>query len=210
MNYYQDVYYKNKSKRPMLKYYEDIIKRCNIYGPVLDLGCGNGEFLDVCKLYGMTTTGVDICDRKINHPFFKDDIRKFDCGWYTTISCLGVLEHIEDKMSVLKNIYNMSTDNTNVIILVPIAEFLATRFGFKGTAQRHVREDQLPLREWQNMFATAGFVTTDMWPDRQLLTKEWIFSRGILLSPIKFLMALFVGCLPLKRTYQVFFKLKKI
>lgn len=218
MNYYDEVFYREISVKKYDDFYEKLIDKINVRGHVLDLGCGTGCFLQKCKKRKevVSITGIDISSKAIEKC---GDVRNFHCGsiadvtayvnkCYDVITCFGVLEHVEDKESVLRQIRSICKKNSAIIFVVPIKEFLFYKFGFKGTAQKDYREDVYLMPVWEKMFNQAGFIVVEKWIDRHMLTRDWMFSKGLVMFPVKFCMAVLTNLLPLSCTYQVFFSLK--
>lgn len=107
-----------------------------LYGSILEIGCGIGNFSKYLSKYG-SLTAIDINKEYVNQAqsrinkgaevglgdiekgvyFFKD--RKFD-----TVVCINVLEHIEDDKQALININKLLTKDGNLILLVPTHQFL--------------------------------------------------------------------------------------
>lgn len=105
-------------------------------GEILEVGCGIGNFTKTLSQYGKVTA-IDIDDYLIKTAnenvqsaiqtgygdiekgkyFFKD--KQFD-----TIVCINVLEHIKDDTTSLRNIQKLLKKNGNLILLVPIYDFL--------------------------------------------------------------------------------------
>ena len=97
----------------MLKKKYAIVKSYSKGSSLLDVGCGSGEFLNYCKIKGVTTFGVELNEkpREFARKSFGLDIReklvdfpeteyKFDC-----ITLWHVLEHIhnlKETMAMLK------------------------------------------------------------------------------------------------------------
>jgi 2-polyprenyl-3-methyl-5-hydroxy-6-metoxy-1,4-benzoquinol methylase len=74
---------------------------------LLDFGCGWGEFLIACKLFGFEACGVDRATPRIDGaiaPIFTslDDLRNRPV--FHTITLFEVLEHLDDPASILKQL----------------------------------------------------------------------------------------------------------
>lgn len=97
---------------------------------VLDIGCGSGNFLrtlseDIIKI------GVDIDKTSIDIAQQKNQDIKFICSDFVDlnysedidlITMYHVLEHLPNPKEVLNRLYELSSDNTNLLIEVPIIE----------------------------------------------------------------------------------------
>ena len=111
---------------------KDIIKYCDKASVknILDVGCGNGvksvllaNYFSNAKLLGIDFTDEGIKKANANYSkvsnihFDKADIFEMQTEKYDMVSCLEVLEHIEDWQSILKKICDISSKY--VLISVP-------------------------------------------------------------------------------------------
>ena len=111
---------------------KDIIKYCDKKDieNILDIGCGEGSKSFILANYfsNAKVLGIDFTDEgikkannnysEVNNLYFKKaDIFEIQTEKYDMVSCLDVLEHIEDWQIVLKNICNIS--NKYILISVP-------------------------------------------------------------------------------------------
>lgn len=75
---------------------------------LLDFGCGYGEFLAMCGLYGFEAYGVDRSSAKRGNSLFDrilpelDDIKGLDNPRFHVITLFEVLEHLDDPKPLLK------------------------------------------------------------------------------------------------------------
>jgi SAM-dependent methyltransferase len=108
----------------------------NSPGKVLDIGCGEGTFLELAKKHGWQTVGVEMS---------RDVLEKSDLEIYETIAAVKdahgensfaaitlwhVLEHLERPCESLKEIYELLAPNGKLLIAVPdAAGFQAKIFG---------------------------------------------------------------------------------
>ena len=93
---------------------------------LLDVGFGNGEFLDIAKSLGWDTYGIDIDDKVVKnaslrgHDVIKVQIdswktnKKFD---YITLS--HVIEHVHDPSAIISAAYRLLTPNGKLWIETP-------------------------------------------------------------------------------------------
>lgn len=108
---------------------------------VLDYGCGHGSFLDTIRGVTKRTYGIEPCqelhqslhDR--GHETFTDvsQAKKELAGTIDVVVSFGVIEHVEDPVGYLQNIYDLlkpngvcylETDNLNDILMkLNILEF---------------------------------------------------------------------------------------
>lgn len=105
-------------------------------GEILEIGCGIGNFTSTLSNYGKVTA-VDI--DKVIVKKFEDrknpdisigygDIEKgeffFDKKKFDSIICINVLEHIQNDIKALDNIFELLQNGGNLVLLVPIYSFL--------------------------------------------------------------------------------------
>lgn len=104
-------------------------------GPVLDIGCGDGLFLSMCKEKGMEAQGVDFSDVAIAHckerglkaqqVNIASGILPFADKKFSTVVALDVLEHVYDPAPLLAEMKRISSQY--VIIGVPNFSSLPAR-----------------------------------------------------------------------------------
>jgi len=98
----------------------------------LDAGCGVGSNFEVLKKYSKTVLGIDIstdsllfCSSKDYDRLTQVAISNFDSDTkFDLIILLDVLEHIEDDLSAVKNLYSHLKKNGVLVISVPAHSFL--------------------------------------------------------------------------------------
>lgn len=79
---------------------------------LLDVGCGEGYFLDIAKKFGYKTVGIDISETAINkcrekgHEVFCGDIDSVDFGerQFDLVVTLETLEHVKNPVAFLKGL----------------------------------------------------------------------------------------------------------
>jgi len=104
---------------------------------LLDVGCGGGTFLDVCKERGWDVEGVDPSPEsssatgvKINHGDFNkmDFDKKFD-----VITFWGVLEHLSDPISAVLKATSLLNHSGMIVFEVPSANCFINEYLKKST-----------------------------------------------------------------------------
>lgn len=142
-------------------------------GPVrlLELGCGQGEFakdlltqhphIELCGV-DLAGTGVEIARRKVPRAsFFKQDLTQPIAipaqfrGWATHAVCSEVLEHVDDPVSVLRNVRQCLAPGCRLVITVPAGPLSAF--------DRHIghRAHFTPQR-LDEVLRAAGFEVPDL------------------------------------------------
>ncbi len=131
-NYYNhiwsDMWGDMQKYGPIHRHHKRLLKKLllgNNYNSILDVGCGNGENLICLQQYfpRAKLTGIDVSDKAFeaskdifpNINFKGLDITNdFIKEMYELIICFDVLEHIENDLIALQNIYRMA--NNHIII----------------------------------------------------------------------------------------------
>lgn len=105
----------------------EIIERYIQRGAILDIGCGNGSFLDLARKNGWNCSGTElnlkdleitrakgqtVINANIEDPYFKG--RAFD-----VVSLWEVLEHVPDPRATLHNVNSLLNPGGVIFILVP-------------------------------------------------------------------------------------------
>lgn len=109
----------------------------NIETPsLLDIGCGNGTFLDICKQNGWKVDGVDPSPTAAEQIFKNFNINihrgdfnniKFD-KTFDVISLWGVLEHMIDPLSTIKRSKELLNNGGLIVFEVPSADCLISEY----------------------------------------------------------------------------------
>jgi SAM-dependent methyltransferase len=129
----QEYYFSNKWE--YLQAY-DAIQELGPSIRLLDIGCGNGEFLDFIKtkIPDIEAFGLEINldaaekARSKGHTIFdgnlldEDSLNNKDIGQFNVITLFQVLEHLSDPISYLKRIMPFLSARGIIIIAVPDAE----------------------------------------------------------------------------------------
>ena len=101
------------------------LKKLNIQGNLLDVGCGEATpLIEICKSTGLSTYAFDITDEMVNiaknklkeNGFNSENVikanianiktfdDKFDDNFFNASLCLGVMPHVPNVLEALKNI----------------------------------------------------------------------------------------------------------
>jgi SAM-dependent methyltransferase len=97
-------------------------------GPVLDFGCGYGEFARHLNDSGWECDGVEV-DKAANLESQKKGIKTFNSlsevkKPYPIITSLNVLEHIEDDVKILTNLFDILENEGSLILYLPASNIV--------------------------------------------------------------------------------------
>ncbi len=103
----------------------------SVTGPVLDVGCHSGTFTNVIlnKIGSRDIYGIDISPEAIKLaqkriPFGHFEVADatklpFKSDLFDAVFCLEVLEHVDDPLSALREIYRVMKKGSYGVVLVP-------------------------------------------------------------------------------------------
>lgn len=180
---------------------------------VLDIGCGTGVVLERLAGQGYEVAGVDISENALAQARSRVQAGDFQIaqpngllnhsdGRFSLVICFGVLEHIQVPHTVVREAYRVCEPAGRAVFVVPNKRspyFLVS--GGTGQVQEYPRS----LERWQTMFENAGFVVESVDRDPGPSVRA-----GVPLSTqVKSVANRLLNALPLTRTYQFIFTLKK-
>ena len=151
------------------------IQKLKPKGKLLDLGCGEGFFLEHAEKY-YETYGVDISEYAISSAkqrckrsklYVKDAETRFDICQFDIIVCFDVLEHIEDPFLVMQECYRILRHKGLFIVSVPNTKSLGK---FWKRENWHGKRDPthvslLPKEKWVKLLQDAGFQVLEIFFD---------------------------------------------
>lgn len=95
-------------------------------GHIFDIGCGTGDFLNICNLTGWKTTGVEINEKarsiaqeRFNLQIFPDLHDLKNEGMFNVITLWHVLEHIPDLHGTFSHLKMLLSGKGYLIIALP-------------------------------------------------------------------------------------------
>ena len=132
-SYYQDVYHQRVYNHTWEHDVEVAHDRLKAYGPslkgkILDVGCGNGAFVSVCRGKGLDAEGQDFTrpardpDGEWSHQGSIHDLN-FPTDFYDVITCHDVLEHTPDPRQFLCEIRRMLSPSGRFMLDFPDFNF---------------------------------------------------------------------------------------
>jgi SAM-dependent methyltransferase len=181
-NFYDRVYYRKKNVPPRLleKYARDKLREINflneitaLRGPcrLLDLGCGNGNFIKNIPDPGVDAWGIDISRRATEAA--KSRVAKpeqiiraeapplpFENNFFDTVTAWGVIEHFPCLPDIIKEISRVARPDAAIFIMVPNIYYYkfiwdALRKG-KEPVKHQEPENLLAFQEWKNLLEAGG------------------------------------------------------
>lgn len=111
---------------------------------ILDVGCGTGGILDKLSHYGFVIGGdiskeaLRFCQtREQKNLIMIDSVYlPFKTNSFDVITAFGVIEHIEDDLGMLKELYRVSKPGGNIVFLTSAYQFL---WSYHDVANEHKR-----------------------------------------------------------------------
>lgn len=87
---------------------------------VLDFGCGHGEFIEQCRLYGMDAVGVDRSTERQERSRVRifTDLAQVD-GQFHAVTLFEVLEHLEEPRVVLEALRERLVEGGILVLETP-------------------------------------------------------------------------------------------
>lgn len=119
---------------------------------VLDFGCGFGEFLEMCRLFGLDAHGVDRSNARRSGAGVEIHAELDDVpGSFDAITMFEVLEHLDDPLAMLKALRQRLNPGGVMIVEVPDTS------GVDGIVDRESYSKIHPL-DHINAFTSASLV----------------------------------------------------
>lgn len=169
---------------------------------VLDVGCGNGAYVDALRRKGATAFGIDPAEasvrraRSVGGLLSVADGRRlpFDAGRFDTILCHRTLYLVPDPLHVVHELNRVLRPGGRVVFSTSndrSPSFLVQDWYVRATDNRRwFSGNDWVYRHWNRAFAGLGFVTGAVyscnltWPlvyrlgDRWLIPNEWMRRYG--------------------------------
>jgi SAM-dependent methyltransferase/outer membrane murein-binding lipoprotein Lpp len=202
MEFSKDFYleFENKFRGPRelildrLKVYEPILKFVATLAEkplVLDLGCGRGEFLELCNKFGIEVLGVDASEKNVElvkslgFKAHKDDILNFlkkqESNSYNLVSLIHVVEHLEFcyVLELFKEVHRILKSGGIFIVETPYVKSPLAAFNFwvDPTHKRPIHPELLKF-----IGEKMGFSIIEIFPLAGKSRKDTVSLTDILYS----------------------------
>lgn len=148
-------------------------------GRMLDIGCGDGSFVEYCKARGLAAQGIDIGDG----VDFETDPLPFKDNSFDFATMFSVIEHLRDPANILAEARRVLSSKGVLVIITPNLD--TAKFGFWDDPT-HVRPYNPRNIVWvMNMFdfdkVGVGLWTVGKSASLWSLPERWQFRIGRLL-----------------------------
>jgi 2-polyprenyl-3-methyl-5-hydroxy-6-metoxy-1,4-benzoquinol methylase len=134
----------------------------NIYGNVLDVGSGSGNFVDVLKKNQINAVGIDIDE--IN---FEKDKFPFDDNEFDFIFANAVIEHISNPENLLKEINRIIKDDGYFLLSTPNWRMCYKTFYRDPTHKQPYDVESirslLKIFGFETLFLNPNFINKPLW-----------------------------------------------
>ena len=123
-NYDRNVKLSDESIKNIYNFVNWQIKKFK-FNNVLDIGCGNGDFLDAYKKKGIKTFFTEFEDEdlisylKKNHNYIEGGMLPLSSKKFDLIILTELIEHTNNPNEIIKNIYNLQTSGGIIYITTP-------------------------------------------------------------------------------------------
>lgn len=135
--------------RKHLLYICEIIVKYFYDKNILEIGCGDGYFLELLEKNNFNIHGIDP-SYKGKNPNIKKEYHNNDKNKYNAFIMRHVLEHINDPYNFLLTLKNNSDKNSLIYIEVPDLEYINDNCVFFDLFYEHV--NYFRIEDFQNMF----------------------------------------------------------
>jgi 2-polyprenyl-3-methyl-5-hydroxy-6-metoxy-1,4-benzoquinol methylase len=148
---------------------------------LLDIGCGGGTFLDVCKQNGWQVDGVDpspsaskLILENYNINIHQGDFNNIKFNkTFDVITLWGVLEHMSDPISTIKKAKELLNEDGLIIFEVPSADCFMSKYlkKYNFSPTRYIESGR------HNIFFSKEIISQIV--DKFKLKIEYIESNGL-------------------------------
>lgn len=163
------------SARHRIRLITKLIKKHNLHGKILDVGCGEGTLLEsfnskINELYGMDISTIALNKvssvAKDNITFLTGDISKKDSLpsiKFDVLICSEVLEHIENDAIAIENLNELLNPSGHLIITLPYKKKYWTKHDEHAGHFRRYEWDEIINKLNKNRFSIVEMFSWG-WP----------------------------------------------
>jgi len=181
------------------RYYEWTVSQFlpHLQDNILDIGGGFGAHLPYILEQFPHVNSVELSDYNVqymrerfkDYPHFTaeqvdfgaDDINRLASEGYTSITCLNVLEHIEDDVKALKDMHRILAPQSGTLcIQIPALRWL---YGSMDSQAGHYR--RYTLSEVKDKLAQTGFTTMNAYYFNIVGVFPWFLSARVFKRPLQ-------------------------
>lgn len=148
-NYHSERTFSNSYKN-YLSTIKDVIEKYFIKSNVLEIGCGDGTFLEYLSERGFDIEGMDPSyqgnNKKIKKEYYTENSKKV----YDGIILRHVIEHIQNPYNFLYNLKKINKDHGLIYIEVPNLDYINKNNSFFDIYYEHV--NYFRMTDLKNMF----------------------------------------------------------
>lgn len=153
VSYYRDVIraagVSQEVKKYRLEYFRNFIEKFSLKDKkIIEIGCGQGEFLDIMSKVNSNVHGienyknsVDLCRSKglkVYEGFIEDRYYKIENSPYDGFFIMNFLEHLPDPNEFLKGIYENLNEGAIGLIEVPNVDMIISNLMFSEFISDHL------------------------------------------------------------------------
>ena len=148
---------------------------------LLDIGSGNGSFVEICKENNIDAIGIDGSKQKIN---FENDKLDFKDETFEVVTLISVIEHIQEPSNILREVYRILKKKGVIVIVTPNFRYSYKNFYDDPTHLRPYTEKSII-----KLMQLYGF--------KNLKTVPFLVNKSLIFWKIPFSF-FFASILPLK------------
>ncbi|WP_300712521.1 class I SAM-dependent methyltransferase [uncultured Brachyspira sp.] len=136
-NYHNEQHFSDVFKKHIFEV-KNIIQKYFINRKILEIGCGDGYFLELLLKYGFDIYGMDPTYIGNNERIKKEYYNENNSREYNAFILRHVLEHIQDPYNFLYNLKKIDNNNSLIYIEVPSLEYINENCTFFDFYYEHV------------------------------------------------------------------------
>lgn len=136
-NYHNEQQFSNVFKQHLFEV-KGIIEKYFTNRKILEIGCGDGYFLELLSKHGFDICGMDPTYTGNNEKIKKEYYNEQNAKEYNAFILRHVLEHIQDPYKFLCNLKEVSKNDSLIYIEVPSLEYINENCTFFDFYYEHV------------------------------------------------------------------------